>query len=113
MPYQQAQIAVTKTEDFEQLKSALERIFNSATVEEFYSKLQSRTVYVREFEKILDQGILESVDSGLAKSGKSAKALYESLTVSDQALMREFYLERIEKVDTKVRQKYQKVYRYY
>jgi hypothetical protein len=53
------------------------------------------------------------VDSGLAKSGKSAKALYESLTVSDQALMREFYLERIEKVDTKVRQKYQKVYRYY
>ncbi len=112
MTYQQAQIAVTKAEDFEQLKSALDRIFNSAA-EKFYSKLQSRTVYVREFEKILDQGILESVDSGLAKSGKSAKALYESLTVSDQALMREFYLERIEKVDTKVRQKYQKVYRYY
>ena len=112
MAYQQAQIAVTKTEDFEQLKSALDRIFNSS-VEKFYSKLQSRTVYVREFEKVLDQGILESVDSGLAKSGKTAKALYESLTVSDQALMREFYLERIEKVDAKVRQKYQKVYRYY
>ena len=112
MPYQQAQIAVTKTEDFDQLKSALERIFSSS-VEKFYSKLQSRTVYVREFEKVLDQGILESVDSGLAKSEKSAKAFYESLTVSDQALMREFYLERIEKVDTKVRQKYQKVYRYY
>jgi hypothetical protein len=110
--YQQAQIAVTKTEDFEQLKSALERIFNSS-VEKFYNKLQSRTVYVREFEKILDLEILESVDSGLAKSGKTAKALYESLTVSDQALMREFYLERIEKVDTKVRLKYQKVYRYY
>ena len=113
MTYQQAQIAVTKTEDFEQLKSALDRVFSSGTVEKFYGKLQSRTVYVREFEKILDLGILESVDSGLAKSGKTAKALYESLTVSDQALMREFYLERIEKVDTKVRQKYQKVYRYY
>jgi len=112
MAYQQAQIAVTKTEDFEQLKSALDRIFN-ASVEKFYGKLQSRTVYVREFEKVLDQGILESVDSALAKSGKTAKALYESLTVSDQALMREFYLERIERVDTKVRQKYQKVYRYY
>jgi len=112
MAYQQAQIAVTKTEEFEQLKSALDRIFGSSA-EKFYGKLQSRTVYVREFEKVLDQGILESVDSGLAKSGKSAKALYESLTVSDQALMREFYLERIEKVDTKVRQKYQKVYRYY
>src|SRR6476646_5667374 len=113
MAYQQAQIAITKTEEFEQLKSALDRIFSSVSVEKFYGKLQSRTVDVREFEKVLDQGILESVDSGLAKSGKTAKALYGSLTVSDQALMREFYLERIEKVDAKVRQKYQKVYRYY
>ena len=113
MAYQQAQIAVTKTEEFEQLKSGLDRAFSSGTVEKFYSKLQSRTVYVREFEKILDLEILESLDSGLAKSGKSAKALYGSLTVSDQALMREFYLERIEKVGAKVRQKYQKIYRYY
>jgi predicted RNA binding protein with dsRBD fold (UPF0201 family) len=113
MTYQQAQIAVTKTEDFEQLKSALDRIFSTSAVEKFYGKLQSQTVYVREFEKILDQGILESVDSTLAKSGKTAKALYGSLTVSDQALMREFYLEQIEKVDAKVRKKYQKVYRYY
>ena len=111
--YQQAQIAVTKTEEFEQLKSALERIFNSAAVEKFYSKLQSRTVYVREFEKIVGLELLESVDGALAKSGKTAQQLYESLAVSDQALMREFYLERIEKVDAKVRQKYQKIYRYY
>ena len=50
MAYQQAQIAVTRTEDFEQLKSALERIFSSAAVEKFYGKLHSRSVYVREFE---------------------------------------------------------------
>ena len=113
MAYQQAQIPVTKTEDFEQLKSALERVFDSTAVEKFYSKLQSQNVFVREFEKVIGLGILESVDSALAKSGKTAKALYESLTVSDQALMREFYLERIEKVDVKIRQKYQKIYRYY
>jgi hypothetical protein len=113
MAYQQAQIAITKTEDFEQLKAALDRIFSTSAVEKFYAKLQNRTVYVREFEKIVGVGILESVDSILAKSGKPAKVLYESLTVSDQALMREFYLEQIEKVDAKVRQKYQKVYRYY
>ena len=41
------------------------------------------------------------------------RQLYEALTVSDQALMREFYLERIEKVNVKVREKYQKIYRYY
>jgi hypothetical protein len=113
MAYQQAQIAVTKAEDFEQLKSALERILSSAAVEKFYSKLQSRSVYVREFEKIAGLGLLEAVDSALAQSGKTARQLYESLALSDQALMREFYLERIEKVDAKVRQKYQKIYRYY
>jgi hypothetical protein len=113
MAYEQAQIAVAKTEEFEQLKSALERILGSAAVEKFYSKLQSRSVNVREFEKIAAAGVLEAVDSTLAKSGKTAKQLYESLTVSDQALMREFYLERIEKVDVKIREKYKKVYRYY
>ncbi len=113
MAYQQAQIPVTKTEEFEQLKSALERILSSAAVEKFYSKLQSRTVYVREVEKIIGSGILEAIDSTLAKSGKTARQMYESLTLSDQALMREFYLERIEKVDAKVREKYRKVYRYY
>src|ERR1700743_1599328 len=110
MAYQQAQIAVTKTAEFEQLKSALDRVFGSAALEKFYGKLQSRTIAVREFEKVLDLGILEGVDSELAKSGTTAKKLYETLTVSDQALMRELYLERIEKVDVKVRQKYQKIY---
>jgi hypothetical protein len=117
MAYQQAQIAVTKTAEFEQLKSALERIFNStgnsSGLDKFYGKLQSRKIPVREFEKILALEIPESVDSALAKSGMKARKLYESLTVSDQALMREFYLERIEKVDMKVREKYQKIYQYY
>src|ERR1700749_4016579 len=103
MGYQQAQIAVTKTAEFEQLKSALERIFSSSALEKFYGKMQSRAIAVRDFEKVLALGILESVDGALAKSGTTARKLYESLTVSDQALMREFYLERIEKVDRKVR----------
>src|SRR5215469_11269753 len=105
MAYQQAQIAVTKTEEFERLKSALERVLGSAAVEKFYGKLQGHAVNVREFEKIAGLGVLEEVDSVLAGSGKTAKQLYESLTLSDQALMREFYLERIEKVDVKVRDK--------
>ena len=113
MAYQQAQIAVAKTEEFEQLKSALERILGSATIEKYYGKLQSHAMNVREFEKIAGLGVLEAVDSALAQSGKTAKQLYESLALSDQALMREFYLERIEKVDAKIREKYRKVYRYY
>ena len=113
MTYQQAQIAVQKTEDYEALKGAIDRIFGSSALEKFYSRLQSKGVSAREFQRIAASGIFEQVDVTLARSGKTAKELYESLTVSDQALMREFYLERIEKVDTKVRQKYQKVYRYY
>jgi len=113
MPYQQAQIAVTKTEEFEQLKTAVERVLAPAAVEKFYSRLQSRSVNVREFEKIAGAGIFEALDSGLKSSGKTAKQLYESLALSDQALMREFYLERIELVDVKIREKYRKVYQYY
>ena len=113
MPYQQAQIAVTKTEEFEQLKSAVERVLAPAAVQKFYSKLQSRAVNVREFEKIASAGVFEALDGSLKRSGKTAKQLYESLALSDQALMREFYLERIEQVDMKVREKYRKVYRYY
>ena len=113
MPYQQAQIAVTKTEEFEELKSAVERVLAPVAVEKFYSKLQSRGVNVREFEKIAGAGIFEVLDSGLKGSGKTARQLYESLALSDQALMREFYLERIEQVDMKIREKYRKVYRYY
>jgi hypothetical protein len=111
--YQQAQIPITKTEEFEQLRSALERILAPAAVEKFYRMLAGRTIYVREFEKIAGSGILEELDGALAKSGKTARQLYEALAVSDQALMREFYLERIEQVDKKLREKYKKVYRYY
>src|SRR5689334_3022846 len=113
MAYQQAQIPVQKTEDFEQLRAALERIFSSSALDKLYRRLESKDVRAREFERIASSGLLELVDSTLARSGKTAKEIYESLPVSDQALMREYYLERIESVDPKVRQKFNKVYRYY
>jgi hypothetical protein len=113
MAFQQAPIPVQKTEDFEQLKAAIERVFGSAAVERFYGQLESRSVGVREFEKIVNSGSMEMVDATLARSGKTAKELYESLALSDQALMREFYLEKVEQVDPATRNKYRKVYRYY
>jgi len=113
MAFQQAQIDVQKTEEFEQLKSALERIFAVPAVEGFLKKLQSSGARIREFEKVLDAQVFESVDAALKKQGKSARQLYAALTVSDQAMMREFYLERIEQVAPAIREKYRKVYRYY
>ena len=113
MAYEQAQIPVQQVEGFERLKSAIERIFGSPALGKFYRRLESKSVPGREFEKIVSLGLLEEADRELAASGKSAKQLYESLALSDRALMREFYLERMEKVDPALRKKYQKVYRYY
>ena len=113
MAFQQAQIPVQKQEEFDKLKSAIERIFASGSVGSLLKKLQSRSVRVRQFEKALDKGVFEAVDPVLAQSGRTAKQLYSALTLSDQALMREFYLERVEKVDADIRGKFQKVYQYY
>ena len=113
MAFQQAPMQVQKTEEFDQLKAVIERIFEQGVVEKFYRKLQSRDVRVREFEKILEQGIFEEVDSSLSQSGKAAKQFYSALPVSDRSLIRELYLERIEKVDPGLREKFQKIYRYY
>jgi hypothetical protein len=113
MVFQQAQIPVQKAEEFEQLRSAVERVFAADKVEKFLKKLENGNVRIRQFEKVLDKRVFEAVDSALSQSGKAARQLYGALALSDQALMREFYLERIEKVDPKLRQRFQKIYRYY
>jgi hypothetical protein len=113
MAYEQAQIAVQKAEDFEQLRSAIDRIFSSPALEKFYRRLEAKDVRAREFEKVAALRLLEEADPVLAGCGKSADQIYRSLALSDQALLREFYLERLERVDAKLRLKYQKVYRYY
>ncbi|HEV2989014.1 MAG TPA: hypothetical protein VG759_11265 [Candidatus Angelobacter sp.] len=113
MAFQQAPIQVQKTEEFELLKKVIERVFAQDVLEKFYKKLQTRDIRVRQFEKVLEQGVFEEIDSGLSQSGKTAKQLFGALPLSDQSLIRELYLERIEQVDPGIRQKFQKVYRYY
>ena len=113
MAYEQAQIPVQKAEDFDQLRSAIDRIFSSPALEKFYRRLEAKDVRAREFEKVAALRLLEEADPVLAGCGKSADQIYRSLVMSDQALLREFYLERLERVDAKLRLKYQKVYRYY
>ena len=113
MTFQQAPIPVRKTEEFDQLKSAIQRIFAGAAVETFFRKLEGAGVRVRQFEKVLERRLIEDVDPVMAGARKSAWQLYQALELSDQALMREFYLERIEDVNPDIREKFQKIYRYY
>jgi uncharacterized ParB-like nuclease family protein len=108
--FQQAAIRIEKEREFQELKGAIDRVFSPEKVETFLKRVRSCGMRVRDVEAVLARGILEQVDSVLAKSGQQ---LYQALTPSDQGQMREFYLSRIEEVDPKLRAKFQKLYRYY
>ena len=111
--FQQAVIKVEKEKEFEELKGVITRVFNPERVEKFLKRLQSKSVRVREWDKVVAQQVFERVDETLKKSKATAHHLYSALTLSDQAQMREFYLSRLEEVDQTLRTKYQKIYRYY
>ena len=109
MVFEQAAIKVEKTQEFAQLQSAIEKAFLPQNAERFLRQLDRKGIRVRDFNAILAKQVLESVgDSGL-----NARQLYESLSLSDQAQMREFYLSKLETVDQALRHKFKKLYHYY
>ena len=112
-PFQQAGIRVEKLDEFEQLRSAIARVFASADVERFLRLLQRKNVPIRDFQRIMREKLLEQSDAKLARSDKTAQHLYDALPVSDQAQMREFYLTTLESVEAGLRNKFNKLYRYY
>ena len=113
VPFQQAGIGVEKREEFEQLHSALKRVFGAVAVGEFLRLLRRKGVPIRDFDRVLREKLLEQADSGLSQSGRSAKQWYEALSVGDQAQVREFYLTALEAVDLPLRERFKQLYRYY
>jgi hypothetical protein len=111
--FEQATIKVQKQKEFDELKDAIERALGMEKVETFLKRLRSSNVRVRDWEAVLANRLLENSDEQLAKSGIPAESLYRSLTLSDQAQMREFYLSRVEEVDPKLRTRFHKIYQYY
>ena len=111
--FEQAGIKIEKEQEFQALKQSIERLLSPALIEKFFAKLEKKSVRIRDFAKVLDLKLMEAVDETLAKSGKSAKQLYDALAVTDQGQMREFYLTKIEEVSPELRQKYHKLYSYY
>ncbi|HET7204946.1 MAG TPA: hypothetical protein VFI95_00070 [Terriglobales bacterium] len=73
--------------------------------------LRSKGIRIRDFDLVLSGGVLEKLDDGFAGSG--ARKLYEGLPTSDQAQIREFYLSKIEDVDSALRYRFKKLYQYY
>src|SRR5271165_2998216 len=113
VPFQRAGIPVDRLEEFEHLRSAFARIFAPGAIEGFLRLLRRKGVPIRDFERVLREKLLERSDRTLAQSGKTAQQLYNALTVSDQAQTREAYLTMLEAVDLSLREKYNKLYRYY
>ncbi len=103
MKFEQAAIAVQDEQGYARLHACIEAAFDARDVEVFLSRVDQSKLRIRDFEGALRRGLM----------GKDAAELYQSLPVSDQALTRERYLQRVEAVPPELRQRYLKVYAYY
>ena len=109
MAFEQAAIKVQKEQEYARLQAAVEQAFLPEKVERFLKQLDRKGIRVRDFDAVLAQRVLE----GFGEAGLDARQLYGSLPVSDQALMREFYLSKLEGVDVALRHRFKKLYQYY
>jgi hypothetical protein len=107
MAYEQAAIKVEKAQEFGTLQAAVEQAFLPNKVEDFLKQMDRRGIRVRDFDAILAKKVLES------GAAQNLHQLYQSLPVSDQAQMREFYLSKLETVEPSLRHRFKKLYQYY
>jgi hypothetical protein len=103
MKFEQAAIAVQDEQGYTQLHARIEAAFDERDVEVFLSSVGRKKLRIRDFEGALQRGLM----------GKDSAGLYKALPVSDQALTRERYLQKVEAVSPELRQRYLKVYAYY
>ena len=109
MAFEQAAIKVEKAEEFGKLQAAVGRAFSAEKVERFLKQMERHGLRVRDLDGLLAKGVIESV----AEPGMSARQLYDALTLSDRAQIRELYLSKLESVDVALRHKFKKLYQYY
>jgi hypothetical protein len=118
MAFEQAAIKIEKQQEYGKLRAVIEQVFSPQKTERFLKQLDRKGVRIRDFDGVLAARALEDVAGG-SKAGSetgsdlSAWQLYQALPLSDQAQMREFYLSKLETVDTALRHKFKKLYQYY
>ncbi len=109
MGFEQATIKVVNEREFDELKRSIEQVFASDRIAKFLKTLAGRGIRARDVDAILTANVIDSTTGG--KAG-AARSLYQSLPVSDQAQLREFYLSKIEEVEPALRARFHKVYQY-
>jgi hypothetical protein len=110
MGFEQATLRVEKQQEFERLQSTITRCCAAENLGKFLKAIRSAGLRVRDVEGVLAKGILDGMESSTAGT---MSRLYQALTVSDQAQIREFYLFKVEEIDPKLRAKFHKLYQYY
>ncbi len=110
MQFERAGIPIQSEADFLQLRDAIERVFGPELAAKFLKRLDRAGIPVRRFEAMLAGGYLEKVDPVLGRGGRTAQQIYDALSTSDQAQVREFYLQRLEQVGDELRSKFRKIY---
>jgi hypothetical protein len=108
--FEQAAIKIEKAQEFAALQQVVQQAFLPERAERFLKRLARKGIRVRDFDAVLTAKILEDA---AGRSAVSAQSLYQSLTLSDQAQMREHYLSKLEGVDVALRHKFKKLYQYY
>jgi hypothetical protein len=101
-------VKIDKEREFEELKGLVSRALAPAEMESFLKKAEKKGVRVRQVEAAFENGIFDEKNPGT-----TALSLYEALTVSDQAQMREFYLSKVEEIEPILRHKFRRLYQYY
>ncbi len=108
MKFVQAPIAVENAASFAGLSSMINAALSPGSIEKFFKEMAAKGVRIRDFETVLQKGLLQSART----STGNALALYETLSLPDRGQIREHYLTLIEDVDVKVRDKFKQLYRY-
>jgi len=109
MGFEQATIKVEKQQEFSGLQSAVEEAFRPQQAEKFLKQMDRKGLRIRDFDGVLAKKVLESVTGAKI----DALQLYQALTLSDQAQIREFYLSKLETVEQSLRHKFKTLYQYY
>jgi hypothetical protein len=107
MAFEQAAIKVEKTQEYARLQAAVEQAFLPSKVEGFLKQLDRKGIRIRDFGAVLSERVLDG------ETAQNLCQLYQALTISDQAQMREFYLSKLETVEQSLRHKFKKLYQYY
>ena len=101
--YQQATIPIGDPTGYSAVHEAVMTAFAPANVTGFLRSLDRNGVRVREFESVLERGLL----------GEQTQREYSRLGDGDQGQIREFYLASLEQVAPELRGRFFKLYAYY